>query len=85
MVDIQQIPCHKCGGTMSTQKIFQHNRGLSITLIVLGVLISLTIVGTLIGVPMAIAGVVMMSKSKLYWICPKCGDKKEKYLVAAGK
>ena len=48
------------------------NRGLPVST-------SQAVVGAIIGVPLAIAGFILMSKKDVFWVCNKCGYKVKKH------
>lgn len=72
-VNLQIIPCKKCTGKMGTKIFKTHSKILTLGIISIAVLLCLTIVGSIIGVPLVIFGIHLGSKQEYYWVCDKCG------------
>ena len=79
MADVQAVPCKKCGGKMRSKAFRVYSRALIISMIVFGVILSLTIVGILIGMPLIILAMHMGTKEKFFWVCEKCNDRIDKH------
>lgn len=64
---------------MTSKSICRFPKALWIILIVVGVLVSLTVIGSLIGVPLVIVGVILASQKDVYWVCNQCHFKEKKH------
>ena len=79
MVGVETIKCQKCGGQMGSKNVKKHNKIVVYFLIGLGILLSLTIIGAIVGVPLVILGLKMGSASDYCWVCEKCGTTIKKH------
>ena len=77
MVDVTSRHCKKCDGMMHTTDVKKFPNILGYIIIGIGVLVSLTILGALIGVPMVILGLKMNSTVEHLWLCEKCRYKEK--------
>ena len=80
MVDISTVKCEKCDeGQMHSKDIKTHNKFVIGLLMTIGVLLSITVIGALLGVPIIIYALKLNAASERYWVCEKCGEKIKKF------
>ncbi len=76
MADIHTIKCKECDeGMMTGQEIASVNRFIVYFLIGIGVLFTMTVIGSIIGVPLIMFALKLGSKKNVYWVCDKCQAK----------
>jgi hypothetical protein len=71
-----QVQCKQCNGTMAQESKTEGNaQGLAIgTLwVVGGVILTITGIGAIVGIPLIIYGLFQGGKRKHYWVCSACG------------
>ncbi|MBF0314631.1 MAG: hypothetical protein HQK50_09760 [Oligoflexia bacterium] len=69
---MESIQCHLCNGQMEITQVLRYNKSVSILFVVLGVLLSLSVAGIILGILFLIAGVVMCKTKKEVWYCNSC-------------
>lgn len=71
-----KLECRQCGGVMRKATLSSGNcAGLLLALVVIGIglFISTTGVGAIIGVPMMLLGLFIGGKRRRVWKCRRCG------------
>lgn len=71
--------CQACGGaTKKHRKADATSNGLGCLFLVVGVILCLTGIGAVVGVPVLVIGVWMGCKATNYWKCRECGTLSER-------
>ena len=63
--------CVYCGDSMVHGELPKFNRGIGIVIVVLGLLLSFFTL-LLLGLPMVVIGVYMVTTARTVWTCPRC-------------
>ncbi len=66
------VKCVCCGESMILENLPRYNRGFGITLLVMGILLSLFML-ILLGLPLVVIGAYLAVASKSVWACDECG------------
>lgn len=69
---MQHLSCGFCNGAMETREIPVYNKHIGISLVILGLLFSITLVGIFMGVILLGCGVYILVSKKNVWICNEC-------------
>ena len=78
MTKLKELECKQCNGIMRTKNITKHSQGLSILIILVGLVLSASIALAIVGIPMILVGIFMGCAHKNCWVCEQCGCKIEK-------
>jgi len=73
------INCPHCDGSMK-KGAEAKSTGMGCLLIVLGIILTVTVYGAILGIPMLIIGLVLGSQRRGLWICKKCGYRMERQI-----
>ncbi len=75
-----EVLCKACGGRMKKAIIPKHSKKFGAVLIASCVGCSLFWVGLVLGIPLSIMGIYMVSAKKPVWICGECQSMLERYV-----
>lgn len=73
---VSKVECKQCSGVMKKQTISDGNfKGILFAIILLGagIILSLTGIGAIVGVPLIILALFTGGKRKKVWKCKSCG------------
>lgn len=74
---VKQLPCGVCGGVMKRKRVGTTTAldvALAIIALLIGISLCLTIIGAILGVPLMLVALFMVSKTKNVWKCRDCGQ-----------
>lgn len=71
-----ELDCKQCGGVMKPAKIRVGSQALAICLallfVVIGIALTATMIGAIVGIPMIIFGLFINARQKKVWRCMSC-------------
>ncbi len=76
----REVLCKACGGRMKKAIVSKHNKKFGGFLIISGVGCSLFWIGLVLGVPLSVMGVYMVTAKKSVWICGECMSVIDRYV-----
>ena len=74
-----EVLCKACGGRMKKAILSKHSKKFGAGLIISGVGCSLFWIGLVLGIPLAVMGIYMVTAKKPVWMCPECQSIIERY------
>ncbi len=75
-----EVLCKACGGRMKRAIVPKHSKKFGAILIASGVGCSLFWVGLVLGIPLSVMGIYMVTAKKPVWICSECQSMLERYV-----
>ncbi len=75
-----EVLCKACGGRMKKAIVSKHSKKFGGFLIASGVGCSLFWIGLVLGVPLSVMGIYMVTAKRPVWICGECRSVVDRYV-----